>query len=53
MLVHCGSANRVGALLALGKVQAGSDADEAIAFGKSAGMRGLEKRVREVLEAAD
>ncbi len=53
VLVHCGSANRVGALLALGKVQDGADPEEAIAFGKSAGMTRLEQRVREVLESAD
>ncbi len=53
VLVHCGSANRVGALLALGKAQDGADADEAIAYGKAAGMTGLENRVRKVLESAE
>ena len=53
VLVHCGSANRVGALLALGKAQEGAAPEEAIAYGKSAGMTRLESRVREVLESAN
>ncbi|MDJ0699830.1 MAG: sulfur transferase domain-containing protein [Woeseiaceae bacterium] len=53
VLVHCGSANRVGALLALGKAQAGADPEEAIAYGKAAGMTRLENRVREVLDSAE
>ncbi len=53
VLVHCGSANRVGALLALGKAQAGAEAEEAIAYGKAAGMTRLERRVREVLESTE
>jgi uncharacterized protein (TIGR01244 family) len=50
VLVHCGSGNRVGALLALGQVLEGADHESAIEHGKTAGMTVLEKRVREVLE---
>ena len=50
VLVHCGSANRVGALLALDKARQGADSEEAIEYGKKAGMTRLEGRVREVLE---
>jgi len=50
VLVHCGSGNRVGALLALGQVLDGADHESAIEHGKTAGMTVLEKRVREVLE---
>ena len=50
VLIHCGSGNRVGALLALRKSLAGADDEEAIAYGKDAGMTRLEPVVREVLE---
>jgi uncharacterized protein (TIGR01244 family) len=53
VLVHCASGNRVGALLALGAAK--DDAittDQAIAFGREAGLGSLEPRVREVLESA-
>lgn len=50
VLVHCASGNRVGALLALAEVDArGVGADQALAFGRSAGLGSLESRVREVI----
>ena len=51
VLLHCGSGNRVGALLALGYVLNGSDPETAIAKGRSAGMTRLEGHVRELLES--
>ncbi len=51
VLLHCGSGNRVGALLALRQSLKGATDEEALAFGKDAGMTRLEPRVREVLEA--
>lgn len=47
VLVHCASGNRVGALLALGAVRAGMPVEEAIAYGRSAGMASAEAAVRE------
>ncbi|MDR7133629.1 uncharacterized protein (TIGR01244 family) [Lysobacter niastensis] len=50
VLVHCASGNRVGALLALGAVeQGGMDSEQALQFGKAAGLTGAEPRVREIL----
>lgn len=49
VLVHCGSGNRVAALLTLQKSAEGADAEEAIAFGKAAGLTSLEGVVRERL----
>jgi uncharacterized protein (TIGR01244 family) len=46
VLVHCGSGNRVGALLALSKSKSGADDEEAVAYGRAAGMTGLEPVVR-------
>ncbi|MGI9272327.1 MAG: beta-lactamase hydrolase domain-containing protein [Woeseiaceae bacterium] len=46
VLVHCGSGNRVGALLALRQSMLGADDDDALAYGKSAGLTGLEPVVR-------
>ena len=46
VLVHCGSGNRVGALLALSKSLEGADDDAALQYGRSAGMTGLEPVVR-------
>jgi uncharacterized protein (TIGR01244 family) len=46
VLVHCGSGNRVGALLALSKSKNGADDEDAVAYGKAAGMTGLEPVVR-------
>lgn len=51
VLLHCGSGNRVGAVLALRESLAGSDDETAIQYGRDAGMTRLEPRVREVLEA--
>lgn len=49
-LVHCASGNRVGALLALGAAQSGAMAPgDALAFGRAAGLSGLEGRVRGLL----
>ncbi len=51
VLMHCGSGNRVGAVLALRQSLNGATVEESIAFGKDAGMTRLESRVREVLES--
>jgi uncharacterized protein (TIGR01244 family) len=49
-LVHCASGNRVGALLALREFQInGKTAEEAMAFGKSAGMTKLAPAVESLL----
>lgn len=53
VLVHCGSGNRVGALLALGRKQEGASNEEALAFGKKSGLTSLEGLVKERLEAAE
>lgn len=49
VLVHCGSGNRVGALLALRESLRGADDAAALAYGKSAGLTGLEPVVRKRL----
>ncbi|MEO6517712.1 MAG: sulfur transferase domain-containing protein [Pseudoxanthomonas sp.] len=50
VLLHCASGNRVGALLALGAAeQGGMTPQQALAFGKSAGLGSLEPKVRELL----
>lgn len=49
VLVHCASGNRVGGLLAVAMAQSGLSEDEALAFGRSAGMRSTEARAREVI----
>ena len=46
VLVHCGSSNRVGALLALREKMNGADDEDALAFGKAAGMTSLEDTVK-------
>ena len=51
VLLHCGSGDRVGAVLALRASLAGADNDAAIALGRDAGMKRLEPTVREVLQA--
>lgn len=51
VLVHCGSGNRVGALLALRQSQKGADHETAIAYGKNGGLTRLEPKVRKVLQA--
>lgn len=53
VLVHCGSGNRVGALLALDKAQSGATAEAAIEYGKSGGLTRLENLVRERLAERD
>ncbi|MCP5089542.1 MAG: hypothetical protein GY949_01320 [Gammaproteobacteria bacterium] len=50
VLVHCGSANRVGALLALRSSLEGADDEYAIALGKTGGLTRLEPQVRKVLD---
>jgi uncharacterized protein (TIGR01244 family) len=49
VLIHCASGNRVGALLALRKSLSGASDEEAIAYGRDAGMTRLEPVVRERL----
>ena len=50
VLVHCASANRAGGLLALmAASQEGMDKEAALEFGRDAGMKSTEARVREVL----
>ena len=46
VLVHCGSSNRVGALLSLREKLNGAGDEEALAFGKAAGLTSLESTVR-------
>ena len=48
-LLHCGSGNRVGAVLALRESLNGASDDDALAYGKDAGMTRLEDLVRERL----
>lgn len=49
VLVHCGSGNRVGALLALRASLAGKDDESALEIGRAGGLTGLESVVRERL----
>jgi uncharacterized protein (TIGR01244 family) len=49
VLVHCGSGNRVGALLALRKSMDGADDEAALEYGRKGGMTGLEARVKKAL----
>lgn len=49
VLIHCGSGNRVGALLALSKALDGADDEQAIAAGREGGLTRLEPVVRERL----
>jgi len=54
VLIHCGSGNRVGALLALKAfVLDGEDAETALQIGHSAGLTRLEPAVRERLGVAE
>ena len=53
VLVHCGSGNRVGALLALRASANGADDEAAIEKGKAGGMTRLEGLVRERLAEGD
>ena len=50
VLVHCGSSNRVGALFALREKMNGANDDDALAFGRSAGMTSLEGTVKTRIE---
>lgn len=50
VLVHCGTANRVGALVAVAAAMEGAPADDAIDRGRQAGLLGLEGHVRELIE---
>jgi len=50
VLVHCGSSNRVGALFALRAKMNGANDEDALAFGRSAGMTSLESTVKTRLE---
>jgi len=50
VLVHCASSNRVGGLLAYRAfVIEHKDAEQALSFGKSAGMKSTEKKVKKLL----
>ena len=50
VLLHCGSGNRVGAILALRHSLQGADDKDAMEFGKSAGLTSLEPVVKDRLE---
>ena len=50
VLVHCASANRVGALIALQEYSESGDLDKALAAGRDGGMTRLEDAVRKVIE---
>jgi len=50
VLLHCGSGNRVGALLALRPSMNGADDAAAMAYGKQRGLTGLEPVVQKRLE---
>lgn len=50
VLVHCASGNRVGGLLAVAMAQNGMTTAQALDFGRSAGMKSIEGRAREVIE---
>lgn len=52
VLVHCASGNRVGGLLALLKAGEGMPAEQALDFGRSAGMTSTEAKVRDTLGIA-
>jgi len=49
ILLHCASSNRVGALLALSFYDETGDAELALEMGRAAGMKSLEKTVRELI----
>ena len=52
VLMHCASGNRVGALMALrARWVEGKGADEALAIGRGAGLKGLEADVKALLQA--
>ena len=49
VLVHCGSANRVGALFAIKAFSDTGDIDEALEVGRAAGLTRMEPKVKEVI----
>ena len=50
VLVHCGSGNRVGALFALSRArEPGVTLQQALAYGRTAGLAGLEPQVAEII----
>lgn len=49
VLVHCASGNRVGALLALRESRSGADDEQAVAYGRQAGLTRLESVIRQRL----
>jgi len=51
VLIHCGSGNRVGAMLALIKSLDGANDEQAVLTGKEGGLKGLEPVVRERLRS--
>ena len=51
ILLHCASANRVGALLALNVYEETGNTELALETGRAAGMTRLEKVVTEIIEA--
>lgn len=51
--LHCASSNRVGALLALGAFQQGTEVAAALAFGEMAGMTSLATAVADTLAEKD
>jgi uncharacterized protein (TIGR01244 family) len=54
VLVHCSSGNRAGGLLALVEARNGSmTREEALAFGRAAGMASTEARVKALLDAPE
>jgi len=50
VLLHCASGNRVGALLALMKARQGASTEQALQFGRDAGMTSLDAETRTRLE---
>ena len=50
VLVHCGSSNRVGALLALSKSLEGADTNEAMSYGVEGGLTSLAGTVQSLLD---
>lgn len=52
LLIHCGTGNRVGAMFALSRALAsGYTTDEAIDYGRKAGLSGLQAQVMDILAA--
>lgn len=51
LLIHCGTGNRVGALVALRAHRRGASADEALAAGRAAGLTALEPKAAALIAA--